>query len=100
MKPRITVCLVADGSFEILLNEAGRALLIQHLQCLDCAHDHFHLDHHEDVGLAEAAEVPLCSIPYRAGDQVLEHGKVLFRPDDWDREFFPHVFGGSSPSRG
>jgi hypothetical protein len=28
MKPRVTVCTRADGTFELLLNEAGRDLMV------------------------------------------------------------------------
>jgi hypothetical protein len=31
--------------------------------------------------------------PYRKGDKLLEYGKVLFRLDEWDRKYFPHVVG-------
>jgi len=37
--------------------------------------------------------VPVQGRAYRAGDRVLEWGKVLFRPDAWDREHFPYVLG-------
>jgi hypothetical protein len=90
-KPRITVCVLADGTFEILLNEAGRDLMVRELQGLSRRWDHFHLDHIADPELDYITEVPLSARPYRNDDKVLESGKVLFRPDDWDREYYPHV---------
>lgn len=91
MKPRITVSLQPDGGFEIWINEAGRELLIKELRGLSERWDHFHLDHYDDAGIADATEVPLSAIPYNSEDRVLLNGKVLFRPDDWDRAHFPHV---------
>ena len=91
MKPRVTACIRADGTFELLLNETGRDLLVEELQRLDRRWDHFHLDHfggREDVG---AIDIALSVVPYRHGDTVFEHGKVLLRPDDWDQKYFPHV---------
>lgn len=90
-KPRVTVCLREDGSFEILMNEAGRDLLVEALQRLDRSWDHFHLDHFEDPDIADATDIPLSIVPYRADDKILENGKVLLRPDDWDQAYFAHV---------
>ena len=87
MKPRITVSLSADGSFEIHLNEAGRNQLVQELQKLNERNDHFHL------GPSEHDEVQVSARAYRADDKVLEYGKILFRPDAWDEKYFPHVIG-------
>lgn len=91
MTARITICIRADGSFELLLNEAGRDLMIEELQRLDHKWDHFHMDHYDDPDIADATDVILSTIPYRDGDTVIEHGKILLRPDDWDRQHFPHV---------
>ena len=71
--------------------EAGRELLIKELQGLSERWDHFHLDHYDEAEIADATEVPLSAVPYNPEDRVLLNGKVLFRPDDWDREHFPHV---------
>lgn len=90
MQPRVTVCLRPDGSFEILVNPAVRDLLVRELQGLDDSWDHFHLDQY-DPELAHATDVPLAAVAYHEGDRVLETGKVLLRPDEWDREYFPHV---------
>jgi hypothetical protein len=38
--------------------------------------------------------VALSATPYHDDDTVLENGKVLLRPDDWDQEYFPHVLPG------
>ena len=85
-RPRITLGRNADGELEIWLNEAGRDLLVRELQNLSESSDHFHL---EPEGLG--GEVPLQSKGYRPGDEVLDRGKVLFRPDRWDAQYFPHV---------
>ena len=91
MAARITICICADGSFELLLNEAGRDLMIEELKRLDRKWDHFHLDHYDDPDIADATDLILSAIPYRDDDKVIEHGKILLRPDDWDHEYFPHV---------
>ncbi len=91
MTARVTVCICADGTFEILLNEAGRDLMVKELQRLDRRWDHFHLDHYVDEEIVDATDVPLSVVAYRRDDKCLDNGKVLFRPDDWDREHFPHV---------
>jgi hypothetical protein len=40
----------------------------------------------EDMG-----EVAVSIRPYRPTDKLLQRAKVLFRTDEWDREYFPHV---------
>ena len=97
MKPRVTVCLRPDGTFEILVNEAGRDLLVKELRGLSERWDHFHMDHYDDPDIADATEVQLAAHPYNEGDEVLLNGKVLFRPDDWDRQYYPHVMGPEAP---
>lgn len=87
MKPRITINLTADGDFEIWLNEKGRDLLVRELQHLNEKSDHFHFG---PVGIGE---VGVSSRPYRVHYKVLEFGKVYFRTDAWDTEYFPHVIG-------
>lgn len=89
MKPRVTVCLRPEGTFELLLNEAGRDLLVRELQSLNREWDHFHLDGYDEPELP--TDVPLSAVAYNDDDQVLRHGKVLLRPDDWDRQYYPHV---------
>ncbi|MGE3871497.1 MAG: hypothetical protein AB7F74_00935 [Parvibaculaceae bacterium] len=88
MKPRITINLTADGSLEIWLNETGRDLLVEQLQSLDENNDHLHF------GQTEADDIEVSSRPYSPSDKILGHGKVLFRTDDWDRQYFPHVLDG------
>lgn len=90
MKPRITINTNKGGELEIWLNEAGRDLLVRELQHLSERSDHFHL------GLEKfGGEVPVQTLPYREGDKVLEWGKVLYRPDEWDARHFPHVLAAS-----
>lgn len=91
MKPRITVSVQSDGSFDIRVNETGRDLLVKELQHLSERWDHFHLDHYDEPEMADTTEAPLSAIAYRPDDQVLLNGKVSFRPDHWDLEYFPHV---------
>jgi hypothetical protein len=83
MKPRITINLTADGHFEIWLNEEGRDLLVRELQHLNEKSEHFHF------GPAGIGEVEVSSRAYRVDDKVLEYGKVYFRTDAWDKEYYP-----------
>lgn len=88
MKSRVTLSLSEDGQIEIRLNEAGRDELVKLLRSLDRDHEQFHLgpaEFHPDCAVSE--------VPYREMYRVLSWGKVLLRPDDWDREKFPHVVG-------
>jgi hypothetical protein len=87
MKPRITINLTTSGELEIWLNEQGRDLLLKELSHLGPKRNHFHF------GPAEIGEVEVSSRPYRADDKIIEYGKVLFRMDEWDRQYYPHVFG-------
>lgn len=91
MKSRITLSLTHDGKFELSLNEAGRDQLVALLQSLDEGHEHFHL-----ASAKYEMDCSLSEIPYRSTDHILSWGKVLFRPDDWDREHYPHVLGQPS----
>jgi hypothetical protein len=86
MNARITVNLTSTGEFEIWLNEQGRDLLVRELQRLGEKHDHFHM------GPQDFGEVEVSTQPYRPDDRVLEYGKVLFRTDAWDKEYYPHLF--------
>ncbi len=85
-KPRITFSRTKDGSLEIWLNSAGRDLFVSQLQGLSEQSDHFHIMP-EDM----RPELPARNLSYREGDEVIEWGKVLFRPDEWDEEHFPNV---------
>lgn len=40
-------------------------------------------------------ELPARKRAYTPGDEVMEWGKVLFRPDEWDEQYFPHVLAES-----
>ena len=95
MAPRITINTNQDGELEIWLNPAGRDLLVSELQHLSQQSDHFHLQPHSFDG-----EVPVRNIAYREGDQMIEWGKVLFRPDEWDAQHFPHVLATDSEGDG
>jgi hypothetical protein len=79
------VNLTASGEFEIWVNPEGRDLIVRELQHLDERSDHIHL------ASADMGEVELSNRGYRPTDTVLEWGKVLFRTDEWDRQYFPHV---------
>ena len=86
MKPRITICIDENGGVDLYFNEAGRALFIKELAALDRSNDHFHLAPDEIL-----ADVTTQDIPYPGDHTSHAWGKVSLRPDDWDREFFPHV---------
>jgi hypothetical protein len=90
MAARITVNLSAEGEFQIRLNPEGREALIKALQGLSETNDHFHL------GPNGFAEVAVSNRPYRSSDKLLEYGKILFRTDAWDAEYFPHVLDQST----
>ncbi|MFZ5720478.1 MAG: hypothetical protein ACOY5Y_13565 [Pseudomonadota bacterium] len=89
-KPRITVSQGKDGFLQIWLNPAGRDLLVRELQALSEENDHFHIMP-EDM----SPELPVRNKPYEEGDEIIEWGKVLFRPDAWDLRYFPHVLDDS-----
>ena len=95
MKPRITVETrnVEAGHCSVFLyaNETGLKLLIDELYDLSKTNDHFHLGSPEWTGIEED---PLSLKPYDKQDSAATAGhlKVLFRPDDWDKEYYPHLF--------
>ena len=91
MKPRITLNLTASGELEISLNEAGRDLLVRELNALSQTSEHFHFAP-SDLG----GEVEVSSRAYRPTDKVIEFGKVLFRTDEWDKQYYPHVIDDGS----
>ena len=95
MKPRITINTNKEGELEIWLNPEGRDLLVRELQHLSDSSDHFHLG---PEGLD--GEVPVQGVPYKEGGRLLEWGKVLFRPDAWDAEHFPHVLNARAATGG
>ena len=87
-KPRITISMSDAGELEIWLNEVGRDQLVEALQDLnDTSNDLLHLWTWSDDG-----DLPLSDRAYRPTDRIVDTAKVLFRPDDWDRKYFPHVF--------
>lgn len=90
MKPRITLNLTATGELEIWLNEQGRDLFVRQLQGLSAKNDHFHL------GPPDIGEVEVSLTPYRADHRILDQGNVLFRTDEWDEQYFPHVMNGAN----
>jgi hypothetical protein len=82
---RITMNTTPDGELELWLNEEGRDRLVRELMALSEKSDHFHF------GSFEGAEVRVSSQAYRPTDTIFHVGKVMFRPDEWDRASFPHV---------
>jgi hypothetical protein len=98
VKPRVTICLRPDGTFEMLVNEAGRDLLVKELQGLSERWDHFHMDHYDEPEMVDQTEVPLAAQAYHEGDRLLLNAKVLFRPDHWDLQYYPHVMDPPQPS--
>ena len=89
MKPRITISRNTSGELEVSLNPAGRDLLVNELQRLNEANDHFHLAP-EEIG----GEVTLQTRAYVPGDEVIDAAKVMLRFDEWDETYFPHVLAG------
>lgn len=86
MKPRITFSLTPGGSLEMFFNEEGRQLFIRELSNLNEKNDHFHF-----APETLDSELTVSSRAYNPQDHVLEYGKVLFRPDAWDKLYYPHV---------
>ena len=70
---------------EIYLNPEARDQLIRELQRLSERSDHTH------YGTWEGAEVQLQDVAYSPGQVVVDHMKILFRLDEWDQQYFPHV---------
>ena len=91
MKPRITINLRPDGELEIWLNPEGRAAFVEALQALNEGDEHLHMGTPD-----EYFELELSPRPYRQDDQIIERGKVLYRTDEWDRQYYPDVFGPDS----
>jgi hypothetical protein len=91
MKARITIELNSKGELEIWLNPEGREELIKALQALDAGDEHFHMgtpDSYFEVELSPRTYDPTC--------KIIEECKVLYRTDEWDRQYYPHVFGPES----
>jgi hypothetical protein len=86
MKPRITFCLTPEGTLEMYFNDEGRKQFIQELSKLNEQDEHFHVAPSEID-----SNIVVSSLPYRPEDKALDYGKVLFRTDAWDRQYFPHV---------
>jgi hypothetical protein len=59
--------------------------VINKLRRLTETNDHFH------IGPKNIGELEVSDRPYQPADKLLMYGKVLFRTDDRDAEFFPHV---------
>jgi hypothetical protein len=85
--------LNAKGEFEMWLNPEGRDILIKELQGLSETNDHFHL------GPETFGEIEVSNRSYRSDDKPLMYGKILFRTDAWDAEYFPHVLSQPTPTR-
>jgi hypothetical protein len=94
MKPRVTINLTSAGELEIHLNAEGRDLFVKELQALNKGNEHFHMGTEDEY----FEEIELSKIPYRSDDKILAWAKVLFRSDEWDRQYCPHVFGPESKS--
>ncbi len=91
-KARITFALEKTetgepGELLVYLNPEGRDLLLKELARLDERWDHVHLQDENwtiDVPLQTRAYVP-------DQEDIIDCVKILFRPDDWDEKYFPHV---------
>ncbi len=91
-KARITFALETTetgepGELLIYLNPEGRDLLVKELAHLDERWDHVHLQDEKwtiDVLLQTRAYVPDREV-------IIDCVKILFRPEEWDQEYYPHV---------
>jgi hypothetical protein len=92
MKPRVTINLASNGELEIWLNPEGRDPFVKELQALSKRNEHFHMGTEDEY----FEEIELSKLPYNPNDKILTWAKVLFRTDEWDRQYFPHVFGPES----
>ncbi len=84
MAPRITISVKSNGELEIWLNAEGRDQIVSQLQALSASNDHFHLG-------TWGGDVELSATPYRPTDKIVHAAKVMFRTEEWDRLYFPHV---------
>lgn len=97
-KPRITFVVKKDEQGEpaevyLYVNPEGRDQLVAELKHLSEKSDHFHMQPDELI-----AEVPIGDVPYESDDIIPWHVKVMFRPDEWDRQYFPHVMKDDNAS--
>ena len=91
MKPRITIELNSRGELEIFFNPEGRAQFVEALLALDKRDEHFHMgtpDGYFDVELSPRPYDPTC--------KIIEQCKVLYRTDEGDRQYYPHVLASES----
>lgn len=84
--PRITLTRDKDDNFQLWLNPEGRDLLVNELLGLSATSDHIHVE-----PAYMEPELAFRTVAYQEGDTVMSWGKILFRPDQWDEEHFPHV---------
>jgi hypothetical protein len=87
MKPRIALSVTSGGYLEIRLNEKGRDLVVTQLQALNEQNDHIHLVEPS----AMFGDIELSMLAYDTADTVVKYGKIYFRTDEWDEQYFPHV---------
>lgn len=85
MKPRFTISLSKNNVIELYINEIARDILIQQLTGLNKTSDHVHLSANWP------AEIELSEKKYTSSDTVFTEAKILLRPDEWDKEYYPHV---------
>ena len=96
-KARVTIEVDAtnDGvpcSVELFLNAEAIRHLILELGSLSESKDHFHWFAPE----WGPPQGELSLIPYHKERVTAGQLKVTFRPDHWDRQYFPHVFGNAA----
>ena len=92
-EPRMTIELHGSEDegreVQLYLNEPALETLIRELTALSRQSDHTHFlapDWGEENNVVSL-------VPYNSGTDTAGHLKVMFRPDDWDREHYPHVMG-------
>lgn len=94
-KARITVVVTKDDKGEpaevfFYFNPEGRDLIVSELTHLNDKSDHFHMHPAEwemEVPLEMRAYVP-------EQETCMSHVKMMFRTDEWDEKYFPHVMTG------
>jgi hypothetical protein len=43
------------------------------------------------LGTWDGVEISLSEKAYRPDDKIIDAAKILFRTDEWDRQYYPHV---------
>ena len=90
---RVTVEIGTDkdgtpSSVELFVNAEGIKRLIEELSALSEKNDHFHWF----APVWAPPDGELSQVAYHPEKPTASHLKVNFRPDSWDRKYYPHLF--------